>query len=226
MTLDFVFKKCTGKSIDELSSTGDLDWYDKYADPRRDEPEKGILVANWNHFPRLEAAAGSYPRNNWAKGRKFQDILERMGYALEWSDQVSRCDNCYHCIETEPDSYGWTPQYHIFDGYIICAKCIREDPDDYLNDLENDPNKALTIYGIDLEEHGYTLVEDRFEAGLHPGQNDNPRKIFKRLQERGYDGLLFKIDSQGQFDTRFSVYAKSQPRDTQQEESEHNADEQ
>src|SRR5688572_13582179 len=113
MTLEFVFKQATGKTCDELSSAGILDWYSEYADGR--DAGKGILAANWNHFPRLNA--GSWPRTpesetaqeyNWSrKGRRFGDILERMGYQLEWSDQVSRCDDCGGCIQTEPDCHGW-----------------------------------------------------------------------------------------------------------------------
>ena len=110
MTISFVFKTMTGKTPEQWSEQGELDWFDKYANPRSDAG-KGILTANWNHFPRA-AASDSHRTTegkaalefNWGpKGRRFQRILEEMGYQLEWSDQTSRCDHCYGCITEVPD---------------------------------------------------------------------------------------------------------------------------
>lgn len=221
MTLDFIFKTCTGKTTEQLSDNGQLDWYDAYADGR--DAGKGILAANWNHFPRL--TAGSYERTpeqqtaqdfNWGRGRKFQAILERLGYQLEWADTVSRCGDCGGCIQTEPDCYGWTPEFHVFDGDILCQKCILNSPESYLGDVEDNPRTAVHNW-INPADHGYTLVKTDLENGFHPGQNDNPTAIFRELRDRGYDGILFQIDSTGQFDTRFSVYAREIPADQEQE---------
>lgn len=216
MTLDYIFKKCTGKTCDELSSESELIWYDKYADGR--DSGSGILAANWNHFPKLNAreshrtSAGKSAQDyNWGKGRKFQDILERKGYQLEWSDQTDRCDDCGGCIQTSPDSWDWQPQYHVFsDGSIVCEACIKESPSDYLDDCEDNPRRAVWSW-IDPAEHGYTLIESSFENGFHPDQNDNPESIYRALQDKGYSGILFQITDKEQFCIKFAVYAREMP---------------
>ena len=214
MTIDGIFKLATGKTAEEWFQSGDLDWFEGYADGRGDGA-KGVLVADWNHFPRTAAAA--WPRTaeseaaqefNWNKGRKFQDILERFGYDLDWSDQIGRCDDCNKAIRETPDSYcDMAHSAIIGECAQVCADCIRKNcAAEYLEGLEDNFNTAVAISGIDPTEHGYTLIKDGFESGFHRGQNDNPRTIGKRLHEQGYQRIIFKIDSTGQFDTRFSVY--------------------
>ena len=103
-----------------------LGYASEYADGR-DCGAKGVIWANWNALP-----------------RGLDTILERLGYSLEWSDCVSTCDTCYKAIQTEPDCYSWTPEYTIGDGYIMCAACLKEDPERYVQEeLLNDPPKAL-----------------------------------------------------------------------------------
>src|SRR4051812_18753686 len=41
----------------------------EYHEPGYTQPARGFLFANWNRFP-----------------RNFDRLLERMGYAIEWSD--------------------------------------------------------------------------------------------------------------------------------------------
>ena len=220
MTADFVFKQMTGRTMAEWGESGELDWYSTYADPREDAG-KGILTANWNHFPRV--AAGSYPRTaesesaqefNWgSKGRRFQAILEEMGYNLEWSDQTDRCEHCGGCIHTDASCYGDTAHYAILNECeIVCEECIRKDyTEEYLETLTNNPHAAVNIRGINPAKHGYFQVETGFENGFHPGQTDDPKKISARLTELGYTGLLFTIDGAGQFDVRFTAWAKGRP---------------
>lgn len=220
MTLEFLFKTCTGMSLDDLISTGDLDWFEKYANPR-DDSGKGVLTANWNHFPRM--AASDYYRTdegkaaqeyNWShKGKRFGDILERMGYHLEWSDQTMRCDHCGGCITEGPDYYGDTAHYSILgECEVVCEDCIRKDfTGEYLEGLENNPRNAVHISGISPADHGYTEIECGFESGWFPGQNDDPKKIYKDLKSRGFDRILFEISDCGQFDVSFCVWAAETP---------------
>jgi hypothetical protein len=204
MTLDFVFKTCTGHDTAYWAEQGDLDWFDKYADPRRDAG-KGVLVANWNEFPRK----GDKQFNWSSKGRKFQSILEQMGYELDWSDQTSRCEHCNGAITEGPDYYGDTAHYAILGECVVCENCIRTDfTEEYLESLEDNPRRAVHIHGIDPTQHGYELLQDGFESGFHPGQNDSPEKIFRTLRDAGHTGLLFAITDSGQFDVRFAVYKR------------------
>ena len=207
MTLDYIFKKATGKTTDEWSQDGKLQYFDRYANPREDSGA-GVLVANWNQFPRP-----GDQEFNWGKGRKFQDILEKLGYQLEWSDQTERCDHCYGVIRTGMDYYGDSAHAVILGDDTVCEDCIRKDfADEYLEGLENKPRAAVNIRGIDPAKHGYVEVESNFENGFHPGQNDSPVEIFKRLRDR-HERLLFVIDSVGQFDVKFSIWEKAEGED-------------
>lgn len=217
MTLDFVFKTMTGHDTNYWLERGDLDWYNSYADLRLDSG-KGILTANWNHFPRAGAADSHRTEQgktdqdfNWSrKSRRFQAILEEMGYQLEWNDQTSRCDHCYGCITEGPDYYGDSAHYAILkDSDIVCEDCIRKDfSKEYLEGLEGNPRAASFIAGVDPSEHGYILIQDGFENGFHPGQNDNPTKIMKALKDKGYEHLIFQITDAGQFDVHFAIWHK------------------
>lgn len=220
MTLDFVFKTATGHDIGYWLDRGYLDMYSSYANG--DDPGKGILTANWNHFPR-QAASDSHrtaegkaaQEFNWSRnpkgGARFQDILERMGYKLEWSDQTSRCDHCYGAVLEGPDYYGDSAHAAVLgDCSLVCESCIRKDfTEEYLEGLENKSKSAVNIQGIDPAKNGYVKVEGDFENGFHPGQTDNPKDICKRLEAQGYSRLLFVIDSAGQFDISFSVWCHS-----------------
>lgn len=81
-----------------------------YADKRADQPRKGIVWADWNCLP-----------------RGLDTLLERMGFAVEWPDTVSTCDGCNRCIETEPSSYFWKPQYVIHESAYLCLECSEEE---------------------------------------------------------------------------------------------------
>lgn len=94
----------------QLADIENLGWAEKYADTRTDQPKRGILFADWNHF-----------------AKEVVKILERMGYAIEWSDMVSTCDACGLLIETEPDSFGWRPEFVVTSSEILCVDCAWRD---------------------------------------------------------------------------------------------------
>lgn len=90
------------------SEIENMQWAAGYAEGR-EAPARGILFANWNVLPR---AAG--------------DLLERAGYACEWSDQWGTCEDCGNAISTSPDSYCWRPFYRedlIESGSMVCLDC-------------------------------------------------------------------------------------------------------
>ena len=173
-----------------MSEIDNLLYACQYAEPGYVQPRKGVLMANWNVF-----------------STDVTDLLEKYGYSIEWSDEWATCDGCCKAVRTSPDSYSWVASFGIEEGTLLCHECIKENPADYLESLEDRPDAVLTL-DIDPIEHGYTLVEGDFEAGLHPGQIDNPKAIYERLRAAGHHGLLFKIDAQCQFDVTFSVYRR------------------
>jgi hypothetical protein len=170
----------------------DLRWYEDYAN-NDSCGEKGILSGDWNRVT-----------------RDVQNLLERAGYTLDWCDAVCSCGGCGKAIQTQPSHYGWKPEYVVGDGDILCESCVEEDPEDMLADLRGNEDKALTLDSVDLNDHGYTRVDRRFEHGWFPGQDDSPKAIAKTLRERGIEDFIFSLDDVGQFDARFSVWVRDE----------------
>lgn len=165
-----------------------LDYATEYAERGYDQPRKGILFANWNHFP-----------------RGLGDLLEEYGYSIEWSDEWTTCENCGNAYRISPDSYSWQPSGLTNSDRCVCVDCI--DADD-LADLENDPGRAVNVNGLDLKTFGYVEIECGFESGWHPGQNDNPVEIAKGLLKQGYKNILFQVSDTSQFSIGFCVWHK------------------
>jgi len=158
-----------------------------YAEPGYTDPEKLILFANWNYFP-----------------RGIDSLLESYGYEIEWSDEWTTCDGCNRAMRTNPDCWSWQPSFADDEHGTLCLDCLRRDPSDYLASLEDNPDTALTVE-IDPAQHGYVKIESDFESGFHPGMTDNPRAIYERLSAQ-FSRILFKIDTREQFTTKFSVW--------------------
>lgn len=161
-----------------------------YAEPGYSDPEKGILFADWNKFP-----------------KNFDRILERAGYEAEWSDEWCTCGDCGKAVRTSPDSYGWTSSYRIMNECeVICLNCL--DPVEYLESIEDNPNSSCPP-DWNPADHGYVKHNGDFETGFHPGQNDDPKKILKALHAEGKTGIVFRIASIGQFDVTWEAYYKA-----------------
>ena len=141
---------------------------------------------------------------------KIVPLLTACGVESAFYDEWTTCTECYKAVRTQPDSYGWKRSYYLFhDCEPVCHECIAEDPEPYLEALSGDPNKAITIDGVEPEEHGYTEVYAEFENGLYGGQMDSPHAIGRAFEERGWDDYVFSITSVGQFDVKFKVYVRT-----------------
>lgn len=198
MTPEYILRKslslpphCSERSPEERSRYIEYtEFSPAYAEPGYRDPAKGILFNNWNYFP-----------------ARVTDLLERYGYEIEWSDEWSTCQECGKAVRTSPDSYGWQPSYFIMnDCELFCVDCCPIE--EYLEGIEDNPRRALNDH-ISPADYGYIKLEGDFENGFHPGQNDNPTAIYKRLHEAGHKRLLFNIDGVGQFDIRFSIWKKA-----------------
>jgi len=175
------------RATSELENLG---FAPSYAEPGYTQPERGILFGNWNYFPSAVTS-----------------LLEQYGYAIEWSDEWSTCEGCGKAVRTTADSYAWQPSYVILhECEIVCVDCLNGDAGEYLESLEDTPTHALNLPSIDPAQYGYELLQDNFENGFHPGQTDDPKKIYAKLTAEGHSHILFSVDSVGQFDIRFSVW--------------------
>lgn len=204
--------KASTTNRETLNRLEDMRWAPGYAEPGYSEPKRGgVWFANWNDIASYDPKSNTYEVHDGTMGR-LASALERYGASIEWEDEWSTCDQCGKAVRTSPDSYSWQPSYFMGDCEIICHECIAEDPEMYLEEFEGKGETAWTL-DIDPADHGYTLLEGGFENGMHPGQNDSPEEIADRLRARGITRFLFRLDSVGQFDARFSVYVKAQDND-------------
>ena len=174
-----------------------------YGEPGYTNPAKGIVFADWNHFP-----------------RGLDDILECAGYAIEWSDEWIVCHETGKAYRHSPDSYGWKPYYVMTDDEIIGGDEIEEDEtqrDWYVNEyLCNNPRRA-NLFNIDLTAYGFKQYEGTFETGWHPGQNDDPQKVFNEIRKVDSNvDVVFSFDSCGQFDIEWTAWTRY-PRQVQGE---------
>jgi hypothetical protein len=181
-----------------------IQWSPGYAEPGYQTPANGAGVyrANWNGLSEWD---GRERKSIDDTMPRLSAILEHIGAGIEWGDEWSDCYQCGKLVRTSPDSYGWQPSYIRTEDGEVCHECVSKDPEAYLLELEGDADRAWTL-DIDPADHGYTLLEEGFENGFHPGQNDDPREIAGRLRARGIDNFVFRLDSVGQFDASFSVY--------------------
>ena len=172
------------------SEIENLQFAGSYAEPGYTQPTKGILFANWNYFP-----------------RGIDQILENYGFAIEWQDEWSTCGECGRAVRQSADCYSWQPSFAIVNECeLLCIDCLSKDAESYLQELEDNPRTALNLPSINPADYGYRMLQDNFENGLHPGQTDDPKKIFDELTTAGHSRILFQIDSVGQFDAQFSVW--------------------
>lgn len=182
-----------------------------YAEPGYGCTDSIIAFGNWNPSDSTDAdgdrvSGFDLPDDHInALPKKLGELLEKAGVECEWSDEWAECGDCGKAVRTQGDSYCWTPSYVYSDGEITCGDCVLEDPSSYLESLEGDKNTAITL-SVDPEQYGYTQLPESYENGFHPGQNASPALIAEALRGIGLNRFIFRIDAQGQFDTRFSVF--------------------
>jgi len=95
-----------------MQETENLPYASGYAEPGYTQPKKTVLLADWN----------VYPKEIWP-------ILEKYGFALEWSDEWGTCNECYKAFRISPDSHGWEPAYVINKEGIFCKDCNPDKPE-------------------------------------------------------------------------------------------------
>lgn len=166
-----------------------LDYASEYGEPGYTHSDKGILFSNWNDVP-----------------NKIQDRLEAQGYALEWSDEwyIDGGRSPVKAYRTSPDSHGWESRLMMIDGDYLTPD---DDLSEWIEQAKDNPRTALPSWWSeeDINKLGWIRTSERFEAGFHPGQNDDPVKIAKRLEDAD-ESYVFQITSTGQFDINFAVY--------------------
>jgi len=94
-----------------------------YAEPGYEKPARGILFADWNKFP-----------------KNFDKILEKLGFAVEWSDEWNVCE-CNKAYRTSADSFCWEPAFKTVNGAEMCLECAKlEEGDEESEEGKTDEN--------------------------------------------------------------------------------------
>lgn len=181
--------------IDEMQT------YGEYAEPGY---SGNPITGNWNDITEWNAETRK-SKTVCDIPSRLGSVLECLGFTLEWNDEWTACEDCYNIFRISGDSYSWQQYGTTQEGMCVCGDCLKDDPTDYLESLEDDPRAALTL-DIDPTEYGYILIEDNFENGFHPGQTDDPAKILAELQEKNIERILFVVDEVSQFYIVFSVH--------------------
>jgi len=167
---------------------------DDYCEPGYALPEgrKGVAFGDWN-----------------GKRYRLANILDRMGYEVEWLDEWTRCDSCDRAFRTQPDSYSWKMHgaFLEHDGTMVCGDCLAENPEWITDEIMNDPRRALTIDGIDLAADGWHMIPgDAWRNGWY-GQEDNPEEVVLSHVPENHD-YIFVIDSVCQFEIAFRLWIR------------------
>ena len=173
----------------------DVRFASEYGEPGYDQPKAGILFADWNDCPKWLIAG-----------------LERRGYSLEWCDEWIEASETSKAYRTSPDCYGWLPYYVINDCEVIGGDEIEGGDmlEWYINEyLLNDPTRANLFRGVDLEKLGFEQYNGTFESGWYPGQNDDPKDVFRKIQrELPKMDVVFSITGKGQFDVHWKAWIR------------------
>lgn len=163
----------------------------EYGDPGYEKPARGILLANWNDIPQA-----------------LQDRLEKQGFEMEWEDEwyIDSGRTPSKAYRTQANYHGWESRVMLIDGDVLTPD---DDLEEWIEHCQNKASKSLPSWWPqeDITKLGWVRTSEQFEAGLHPGQNDDPRAIARRIREAG-DSFLFQVTDKGQFDVNFTVYLK------------------
>jgi hypothetical protein len=165
-----------------------------YGEPgyNSDQPEKGILFANWNPIP-----------------KRMIDWLASQGYACEWSDEWY-VDDDGKAWRTQPDCYSWESSLVYCDGDYMTRD------DDHADIIEcvamtdwNQPTGCVSSWVTvdDLIDAGYELFAAELESGWFPGQTDDPAAIAKAaFAMPDVERVVFRKTENSQFYCRFECY--------------------
>ncbi len=199
--------------------------YNGYGESGYSDPSCGLIATgNWNEITEYDKQTKSRKVVSDLP-KRIGDLFEKMGIECEWSDEWSTCGDCGKLIRTQADSYCWLPSYKYYDGEISCEECLKADPESYLSSLEDNPDDANTFSSIDPVNYDYVKLDEDFESGWYPGQNDSPHKVAKELRDKGVSRFLFNIDSTGQFDTHWSCFVHADEIELLKEETKEESEE-
>ena len=77
-----------------------------YSEPGYDA-ESTVLFADWNSEGKWNQENSKYDKTSKLLPL-LCELAEKVGFAIEWSDEWETCQDCQGAFRTSADSYGWT----------------------------------------------------------------------------------------------------------------------
>lgn len=130
------FFACTGQARTAIDA---VDFGDHYCEPGYTDGM--IAVGNWNGVSQYDGKLRCRFELDDAP-KVLGEMLEKLGFELEWADEWTRCDECSGLLRSQPDCFHWHPAFREVDGETLCEHCYEEagrpndepepDDDDYI----------------------------------------------------------------------------------------------
>lgn len=144
-------------------------------------------------------------------GRSGYDRSEWYGFA----DEYDSCSECGKIVHIAPNSYFDIGRFAWIYDEVTCRECLERDPSSYLDYVleKQSSDREPVPYMLDPSAVGYVKLahpkhgEDvvRFQCGMHPGMNDDPKKQLAALRKAGVENVLFQM-SPSQFYFEWDVW--------------------
>lgn len=193
MTLEWILQRAAATATLAKYRVEEIRFAPDYAEPGYGPAGKGILLANWN---KVEVDRTMV---------RLGDIIERLGYQTEWSDEWVECDDCGKTFRTIPNCYFWE-QSGIDGEECLCRECI--DWETLCRAREDNPGSCVPS-SVNPAEFGYVLAKTDFETGFHPGQTDNPVEVYKTVKTES-NHVLLRIKEVSQFYSVWEVWTREE----------------
>lgn len=88
-------------------------------------------VGNWNTVDRYDAVLRMrQPVRHGDLPARVGNLLEKLGFDTEWSDEWTECEECGKLLRTQPDSHFWKPSYVASEDTLLCLNCAPADEED------------------------------------------------------------------------------------------------
>lgn len=189
---------------------GNPDEFEMYNGYWNDD-SKQVICGNWNHVGVEWSEYRDIPYDSEAykalhrRDNRLCDIIEKMGWDINWSDQISSCGGCCQAVSQE--------DLTVQDSDVFCPNCIKEDLDAYIQERTNNPKQAVRsdlCREEDLIIRGFAQLEEQLENGLHAGQSARPEKFFEK-HKNNYSTLVFLVERDyNPYTVTFSLWGKNE----------------
>lgn len=154
--------------------------------------KEGVILSDWNKFD------------------KYPNIVEYLEehFELNWDDEFVIDYENDVAYRSQPDSYGWQPEFVIMESEVLGVDDINKMDDvDFREFLEtenylNNPKTAINLNGF--QPRGTDVAEDDYHMFEY---EPDPEKIFNKVKEQYPDkDFYFVIGGVAQFGLSFTLY--------------------